>query len=144
MGKRQQDHPLLSGDETIVPSASSRRIAFRKPSLKEVIVVDDDYDQMENLAELLTYSGWITHGYTSPLDAMSFLETHVCHALLSDVHMPSMGGPQLAQWVTNRHPAMHVILMSGFQLDPSELQDGWLFFLKPINFPLLLKTIEGC
>lgn len=61
--------------------------------------------------------------------------------LLTDVIMPGMNGPQLAEELLNRNPELRIVYMSGYPSD--ELKDRSNAFLpKPFNPASLSKMIR--
>ncbi len=68
------------------------------------------------------------------------------HLLLTDVVMPLMGGPELAEHVTKVHRETKVLYMSGY-IDDSVvhqrvLEDGGAFMQKPFTAPLLARRVR--
>jgi DNA-binding NtrC family response regulator len=62
------------------------------------------------------------------------------HLLLSDVIMPSLNGPGLAEQLQNVRPGIRVIFMSAFSNDLME-SFGCPFIEKPFRPSALLKTV---
>jgi DNA-binding response OmpR family regulator len=66
------------------------------------------------------------------------------HLLLSDVMMPEMSGPALAQFLRKLRPDLRVMLMSGYEGgDMLFLNHGWHFIRKPfLPYQLVSRVIE--
>ena len=63
--------------------------------------------------------------------------------LLTDINMPAMSGLELAERMTDRHPDVAMIVMSGRQfLDDSDLPDAGHFLPKPFTARQLIDAIE--
>jgi YesN/AraC family two-component response regulator len=62
--------------------------------------------------------------------------------LLSDVTMPGMTGPELAEKLTKKRSSLRVILMSGFSHAGVILQHGWRFIQKPFQLADIKKTVK--
>lgn len=76
------------------------------------LIVDDEAELAETLAELLTERGWQTQVATSGAAAIAALEQGDFAVVLSDVRMPQMDGPALYQWITAHRP--HLAARTGF------------------------------
>jgi two-component system, cell cycle sensor histidine kinase and response regulator CckA len=72
--------------------------------------------------------------------------SHRIHLLLSDVVMPTMSGPELAQHVAISHPEVKVLFMSGYTHDAiaqhGVLQPGVFLLQKPFTREALTKTVR--
>ena len=65
------------------------------------------------------------------------------HLLLSDVMMPDMSGPVVAQLLQQRRPQMRVMLMSGYpDGNMLLLNHGWHFIEKPYLPSDLVKKVN--
>ena len=65
------------------------------------------------------------------------------HLLLSDVMMPDMSGPAVAQLLKKRRPDMRVMLMSGYvDGEMLLLNHGWHFIEKPFLPAALVKRVN--
>jgi len=110
---------------------------------KQIVVVDNNHDLLDEMSEFLEACGLITHPHTSPFAAMSFMLAHDFDVLLTDVEMPEMRGTRLAAWLSNRRSEIPIILISGLSLNSDELRDGWLFMQKPISLEVIQQMIES-
>ncbi|MDQ1520221.1 MAG: hypothetical protein QOI55_1294, partial [Actinomycetota bacterium] len=70
-----------------------------------------------------------------------------CDLLLTDVVMPVMSGPDLADQVHVRHPDVPVLFMSGYSLGVlggrRVLGDGIALVRKPFDEPTLLEKVQS-
>jgi two-component system, cell cycle sensor histidine kinase and response regulator CckA len=68
------------------------------------------------------------------------------HLLLTDVVMPRMQGPELAEQVRALRPGIRVVLMSGHTENPqvrgTRLADAFPFLPKPFNAVDLLREVR--
>ena len=81
--------------------------------MAKILLVDDDEQLRELLAETLTESGHSITIAANGRDAQMILDHQTYDLIVSDVQMPVMNGIELLQWVrTNVQTPM--ILMSGF------------------------------
>ena len=108
-----------------------------------VMLVDDDVDLLEQLANLLICIGLVVIPASNADEAMAYLENEFCDVLLSDVQMPKISGLELAKWVNDRHPNTQIILTSGQSIAPTELLNSWIYLRKPIDINMLEEIIGG-
>jgi FixJ family two-component response regulator len=73
----------------------------------------------------------IAEGHKGPIDL-----------LVSDVTMPEMAGPELAEKLKTRRPRLKVILLSGYSHTEIVLQHGWKFIQKPFQVQELRGAVE--
>ena len=71
-----------------------------------VLVVDDEPEVAELLAEILRSAGLDTTLVHSGQEAMQWLEEHSCDLVLSDIRMPDMDGPALWRALKEQHPGL--------------------------------------
>ncbi len=83
-----------------------------------------------NGREALTYA---TESAVSPFDLM-----------ITDVVMPEMGGPELANLMTRKYPQLKVIFMSGYSRQEAMPEDdpSRLFLEKPFDFQKLCAKVH--
>jgi CheY-like chemotaxis protein len=70
------------------------------------LVVDDEAELAETLAELLQAKGWATRVATCGEDAIALLREQDFDLLLTDVRMPGIDGPALYRWLVLNRPAL--------------------------------------
>lgn len=94
-----------------------------------VLVVDDDQRLARLVTEMLRYSGYEVITVTAPEKALDMVQNGCRHidVLVSDIFMPGMSGPELAERLRVQMPKLPVVLMSGNV-------DG-----RPADFPFLEK-----
>ena len=64
--------------------------------------------------------------------------------LLTDILMPGLRGPELARLVSQCHPEVRVVYMSGYAEDLPEIQvtPNSAFLQKPFRFASLLEQLK--
>ncbi|TFG91482.1 MAG: response regulator [Myxococcales bacterium] len=62
--------------------------------------------------------------------------------LLSDVVMPGLSGPELAQRLRERSPALRVLFVSGYAADEGERMQGYPLLGKPFSRRALLVRLR--
>ena len=111
-----------------------------------VLVVDDEEAMGKVAARILQRNGYQVEHVTSADDALARLDDIEVDVLLTDVVMPSMSGPELADRVRARHPEVLVCFMSGYSegvLGPERGLDTGMFLVqKPFGEAVLLATLR--
>ena len=112
---------------------------------RRILVVDDEKRVADTLCEILASSGFDARAAYDGWGALDAAERFQPDYLLSDVLMPRMNGVELAMTMSQKAPAIKILLFSG-QVGISEILDagqkrGFTFQLiaKPIH---PLKLIE--
>ena len=86
-------------------------------------------------------------------DAGEAIAIEACHAgpihlLLTDIVMPGLNGPDLAQRLVRRRPAMALLLMSGFAYhvasERGSISGRTHFLQKPFTGERLAATVRQC
>jgi two-component system response regulator FlrC len=100
---------------------------------KRILVVEDDEDLRENLAELFGYEGYevVTAGNTP--EALEMLSRHDVDLVLTDLWMPGKSGIELIEEARARHPGVRAILMTAFGDGYAEIESvrrGAIGYLK--------------
>lgn len=88
-----------------------------------VLVVEDDDDNRELLAELLRLEGHAVETAPDAERAMALAAAHPFDALVADVGLPGMDGLELARELRRRTPHLAVVAVSGYG-DIPELADA--------------------
>lgn len=103
-----------------------------------ILVVDDDHNSCEGLAELLGDEGHAVEAYRTPTRALTALEAAAYDVLLTDLVMPGMSGLELVRAAQRLCPELRCFVMTGrAPKDEPEIQ--WI--AKPIDFDMLLATL---
>jgi DNA-binding NtrC family response regulator len=114
-----------------------------------VLVVDDDDAVRRQVARVLREAGYRVLVARDGEDALLVLADGVTtlDIAITDVHMPNMGGAELASVLLERNQALKVIFMSG---DASvdlrqreQLSDRALLLKKPLDLASMLASIEA-
>ena len=112
------------------------------------VLVAEDEDGLRQLAvETLQRRGYRVLGAASGEEALKLAGTHdgTIHLLLSDVMMPGMKGPELAERLRAVRPGIRVLLMSGYAAEvvtPADLE-GATFLSKPFAPAALAKAVKS-
>lgn len=110
-----------------------------------ILVVDDEESIRQLVCRTLTAQGFRALEAATPTAACDLAENNetVVDLLVTDIRMPEMTGPALARRLTERHPTLPVIFMSGYR--PSDEIDHGnprvRFLAKPFQVGVLLRTV---
>jgi CheY-like chemotaxis protein len=138
---------LLLPRSTREPAAAPGQVGAPPTSLARpgsnrqghVLLVEDDQEVAALTRELLSSLGFLVICVASADAALGALANHrTIDFVLSDVMMPGgVSGLQLAREIRRRHPALQILLTTGYVESVAAMQDG--------EFTLLIKpyTIES-
>jgi PAS domain S-box-containing protein len=106
------------------------------PARLRALVVDDEADLGEVLAEMLVAEGFHADQATSAVEAQEFARTGSYDVVLSDLRMPGMDGPALYAWLKEVRPdlAARTVFVTGDALGVSAAQ-----FLAEAGRPVIEK-----
>src|ERR1035441_9364123 len=109
-----------------------------------LLVIEDDAAILRLVQVILEEAGFEVLAASSAEKAMRVAAqfSRTIHLLLSDVMMPDMCGPDLADVLKQRRPEMRVMLMSGYADGAMlVLNHGWHFIQKPFLPTALLGRV---
>jgi DNA-binding NtrC family response regulator len=105
-------------------------------SVRNVLIVDDDPQILRLVTKMLKARKVHILVAPRPSEALQICETQKVHLLITDVAMPEMDGPTLAERVLRQQPEAWVLLISGHYKEPPEANlSGRIRFLKKPFFP---------
>lgn len=111
---------------------------------KQVLLAEDE-SIIRNLLQGLLHSwGYRVFSACNGREALEIAEEHKgpIDLLVSDVTMPEMEGPELAEKLKAKRPRLQVILLSGYSHTEIVLQRGWKFIQKPFQMQELRAAVE--
>jgi len=109
-----------------------------------ILIAEDDPAILELVQVILKEGGFEVLPASSARKAIRVEAgfSRTIHLLLSDVMMPDMSGPDLAELLKLRRPEMRVMLMSGYADGAMlVLNHGWHFIEKPFLQAALLARV---
>src|SRR5215469_4840366 len=121
------------------------------PTAKHTILaVDDDGAILALLGRALSQAGYrvmLADGGRNAIEQFESSSDPV-HLLLTDVVMPDLTGPVVAEQLTHRQPNLPVLFISGFH-DADMVQHfvkskGFSLLPKPFTIDSLLRTVREC
>jgi PAS domain S-box-containing protein len=126
-------------------TAAAPDIAVDEPPLAATVLLVEDEDVVRDLtAAALSRSGYTVLEAASGEDALALVDGHVTQldVLLTDVVMPGMRGPALAERLRDAHPELGVVFMSGYsdvEVDLAATGAQWL--QKPFRTTELCEAV---
>ncbi len=109
--------------------------------MKSILVVDNNEMLCRMACDILHHEGYHAVGVTSVEEALQAFEEQNFDLVVTSVHMPGMGGAELARAIRDRAPGFPIIL-TGFE--PVECEHVTLFLPRQFLFPSLVEKIGAC
>jgi len=133
----------------VLPHAHSTRVLERPsgvtvsthaPHGQTIVVVDDQDDVRALMTLMMRRKGYSVIDAANGADAIRIIESHPrsIDLLIADMVMPGMGGRELYEYLSGRHPQMKVLFISGYSDDAFQIRDVPAAFLAK---PFLLDTL---
>jgi CheY-like chemotaxis protein len=112
--------------------------------LATILVVDDQAATLKVARILLESFGYAVLAAANGQEAMILFRRHQqqIRLLLTDVVMPDISGPQLAERLLRINPDLRVIYMSGYPHEEELHGTGVVFLAKPFNPAGLSKAVR--
>ena len=113
----------------------------------QVLLVEDEVSVRRVARGILTRLGYDVIEAAHPMEALALEAQHpgTIDLLVTDMVMPYMGGPELAQRLLRARPDMRVLFMSGYAEDASfdiERFAGAGFLQKPLSVTSLARKVR--
>lgn len=105
----------------------------------QVLVVDDDKDVGEMVATALSFKGATVQWANRGEDALRMCGAQRYDVAFIDFIMPGLSGPELMERLRRARPDMRIVVMSGHEVDMSDLPTVVDFLKKPFE----LRDIEA-
>jgi CheY-like chemotaxis protein len=111
------------------------------PDARHILVVDDEEEVRQALAETLVDFGYVVVTAASGEEALPVLvNDRGVGLVITDVRMPGMSGLELADEIRRRWPEVKVVLISGYFLPESTPQS---FLKKPFHMKELASVVRS-
>jgi CheY-like chemotaxis protein len=139
---------LLPAAEHIAVQAALPRPETPAGAGQTILVVEDDDAVRDVVQRILTKAGYHALLAANPKEALEISGTRAIHldAMLTDVVMPEMSGPQLVVRVQEQRPDIPVLLMSGYTAGSlsggHDITGGNPLIRKPFTREALLHRIH--
>jgi two-component system cell cycle sensor histidine kinase/response regulator CckA len=124
------------------------RVAAPRPGDETILLVEDESVVRRLVAEILETSGYTVMQASDGPSALELLRRHPgkLALLLTDVVMPGMSGPEVAQAVTSMRPGTQVLYTSGYTDSAighhGVLEPGIAFLQKPFSADDLTRKVR--
>jgi len=115
---------------------------------KRVLIIDDDAELCQELAELLNGEGYATAYTTDAGEGEALLRTGAYDTILLDCRMPRLGGLHILRNIESEDIARRILVITGYPCVENLLREGGLMekiggvIAKPINPVSLLDRIR--
>ncbi len=110
-----------------------------------ILLVDDEQDLVSALAERLSFRGIEADWATSAQQALDMAKETVYELAVLDVKMPRMSGIELRKRLSEMHPDMRFVFVTGHgsEEDYREgVHHGECYLIKPVRLEDLLEAIH--
>jgi CheY-like chemotaxis protein len=142
--------PVVAGQPGASPAPAPHGHGVRLGHPGETLLVAEDEPQVRHLLEAqLAAEGFTVLAAADGAEALRIAEGHPgpIDALVSDVVMPRLSGPQLAEAFRRLHPGSLVVFISGYAEDAAggvagPLRDASAFLQKPGGVAELPATLR--
>jgi PAS domain S-box-containing protein len=133
-----------------VPS-SSAELPRSKPKVPgdrgRVLVVDDNVDAAEMMAEVLAVAGYQVRTAHDGPAALSLIDGFVPEVALLDIGLPSMNGYELARGIREQVPRVRLVAVTGYGQEADRVRARAAGFdahlVKPVDFVRLEKMLAS-
>jgi DNA-binding response OmpR family regulator len=113
---------------------------------KMVLVVDDNHDLAENIAEILAMRGWTAIIATSAEEALPRALADGLDLLVTDFRLPGMSGADLVRRIRETRHALRAVVMSAYTDDTTMAaarNAGADFLPKPVDLGALSRLLTA-
>jgi len=113
---------------------------------RSVLIVDDNQDLAENIAEILSMRGFTTQIATSAEEALPKALPDGPGILVTDYRLPGMSGAELVRAVRHMRHAVRAVVISAYtdELTISAARSAGADFLpKPVDFASLSQLLAA-
>ena len=139
---------LPRGDGAPHRAAPARPVVANLRGSGTILIVEDERPIRRLAATALGKAGYHTFEAVDGQEALEIFDKHgdTIVMVVTDVVMPRMGGPELAERLRGRRPGLPLLYMTGYAEEGDALRQkaaGAPVLLKPFSPEKLLRTIAG-
>lgn len=126
-----------------------RHIPERAEQPPRIIIVDDDNILRENIAEILSESGYITRQAATGAEAANLIASEFFDLIITDIFMPDTDGIELIRKLHETDKKIRVLAMTGYSGDVDYLEIAEALgarhtLRKPFRSRELLNIVAQC
>jgi CheY-like chemotaxis protein len=109
-----------------------------------ILLVEDEDFLRDVVKDLLEQIGYQVLGAASGKDALALAEQHGgnIHVLVTDILMPELPGPELAEKLLDARPNLKVLYVSGGSESDFGLPPGSTHLMKPFTMKMLSTKLR--
>lgn len=110
-----------------------------------ILVVDDDDGVRDAVVLTLESGGYTVLRAADGAEALEVVSSHadILDLVITDLNMPRAGGEALIDDLTERHPNLPIVVVSGYSSsDSADLPEDVLFVPKPFSSQVLLSSVR--
>jgi len=115
---------------------------------RRILIVDDDRDFADSLADILQLRGYTPAVTTSEREALARIKEFEAQVALLDIHLGRGSGIELIHKMRDARPAVLCIMMTAYVAIDTAIeaihQGAYDYLRKPINVDDLLTTLARC
>jgi DNA-binding NtrC family response regulator len=114
-------------------------------SPRRILIVDDNVDLAENIAEILQIDGHLTQVASSAEEALEKLLDAELDVVVTDYRLPGISGAIFIDRIRERGNAFLAVVISAYTDDQTmreARQAGATFMAKPVDFKVLSQWIR--
>ncbi|MFT3916737.1 MAG: response regulator [Anaeromyxobacteraceae bacterium] len=115
------------------------------PAPLRILLVEDDDDNRELMAEVLETSGWEVVSAATGQEGLKVLSEQAVAVVLTDVGMPGMGGLEVARAAKAIAPSVPVVVVTGWadrdDIARARGHEVDAVLVKPVDPEALLGTV---
>jgi PAS domain S-box-containing protein len=136
---RAHELPAVPASAATEPVLGTRRI----------LLVDDEAAVRGLARRILERNGYVVFDASGAREALELLAKlhNDIDLLLSDIRMPDMDGPELADLIREDNPELPILFISGFsdgKIQRDRLGQGMSFLQKPFTESSLVEAVRSC
>jgi two-component system nitrogen regulation response regulator NtrX len=113
---------------------------------KSILIVDDNDTLREMLRHALVSSGYTVKTACNGLSGLEKLEKDSCDLLITDNHMPRMGGLELIEEISQREMDIKILMISGDLtrevVKMAKERGVFKCLAKPFSLNLMMETVK--
>ena len=139
---------LPQAEESSVAPASDATRAMCSTGTGTILLVEDEEALLNLTADVLEQNGYTVLSARDGIQALEIAQSfdEDIHLLLTDVAMPRLGGPALAQYMSHLRPGIRILFMTGHAerdtVSHGTLPAGTESLQKPLSQEALIRQVR--